>query len=668
MRVMVLWASAALLTACFAPSVRADIPDSKIKVAIIDRAGPVLTHDTRSALIAAELAAEDFEAVNTDKPDVEIKELRDDQPDRDAEVVNGWLEHDHIDAVIDIAGTSAAAQVAHVVQAHHRLFIMADLGGPNLRKEAAGPNTIDWGIDPTALGNSLCDVLMARGGKSWFFISSRTPLPKALANDAARCVAAAGGSVTGRADHALGTRNLAPDLRKADGAGAQVIALADEGPEVVDAIGAAAQLGLPARRDMAALFVTSAQIDQAGLQAAQGFYVATPFYWDRNAATRNFTARYIRMSIGHMPSETEAIMYSAMIAYLHAARAVNSVDADKILAELRRKPIPDDMLGTITLRPDNVATHDIYVFRVKRPSESHQDWDLYAPVATVPGAQAFRPPPAVPAATPATATAATPAPPPPPAGASSEQPQQQQLADALASLPAPASPSAPVPPSQPGTATETAEQTLAEGLANPPAEQPAAQYRSPQAAGTTAATQVAAESPAEQQLAEGLANLPTMSATPQPDPAGASPVLALASPTIQDVQRALRARRLYQGDITGVAGPEMAGALRAFQRAAGLPATGQTDLATLQRLLEQEQGGTQAASPVIALDQRGIAAIERALRTQNFYHGPIDGQFGQATRAALRAFQSQAGLPATGETRLPTLARLLSPSAASAQR
>ena len=53
--------------------------------------------------------------------------------------------------------------------------------------------------------------------------------------------------------------------------------------------------------------------------------------------------------------------------------------------------VADAMLGTITLRPDNVATHDIYVVRVRQPGESHQEWELYAPVATVPGAQAFGP-------------------------------------------------------------------------------------------------------------------------------------------------------------------------------------------------------------------------------------------------------------------------------------
>lgn len=43
-----------------------------------------------------------------------------------------------------------------------------------------------------------------------------------------------------------------------------------------------------------------------------------------------------------------------------------------------------------------------------------------------------------------------------------------------------------------------------------------------------------------------------------------------------------------------------------------------------------------------------LAGLQVALRSHGVYHGPIDGLAGRGTRAAVRAFQKQAGLPVTG--------------------
>lgn len=43
-----------------------------------------------------------------------------------------------------------------------------------------------------------------------------------------------------------------------------------------------------------------------------------------------------------------------------------------------------------------------------------------------------------------------------------------------------------------------------------------------------------------------------------------------------------------------------------------------------------------------------VSNVQRALRSRRFYFGPIDGVSGPATRAAIRAYDSAAGLPVTG--------------------
>jgi branched-chain amino acid transport system substrate-binding protein len=58
---------------------------------------------------------------------------------------------------------------------------------------------------------------------------------------------------------------------------------------------------------------------------------------------------------------------------------------------MRKQPIEDKLFGTVTVRQDGRAVHDMYTFKVKTPAESKARWDDYTVVARIPGDQAFRP-------------------------------------------------------------------------------------------------------------------------------------------------------------------------------------------------------------------------------------------------------------------------------------
>ena len=127
------------------------------------------------------------------------------------------------------------------------------------------------------------------------------------------------------------------------------------------------------------------------MQAAQGMILSEPFYWDLNDGTRAWSKRFAARMSGKMPTMVQAAAYSATLAYLHAAKAANTIEGDKVVAQMRTAPIQDELFGTVTVRIDGRAVHDMYVFRVKTPAESKGKWDDYNLISTIPGAQAFRP-------------------------------------------------------------------------------------------------------------------------------------------------------------------------------------------------------------------------------------------------------------------------------------
>jgi branched-chain amino acid transport system substrate-binding protein len=198
--------------------------------------------------------------------------------------------------------------------------------------------------------------------------------------------------VLGSVSHPLGVTDFGSYLLQAQASGAQVIALADTGADAINAIRQAADFQvLGGDKRLAALFLQITDIDALGLAAAKGLILSEAFYWDQNEATRAFSARFAQRMGGRMPTEDQAAAYSATLAYLTAAKAANTIEGDKVVAQMRSAPIDDPLFGHVVVRPDGRATHAMYVFKVKPPEQSKGRYDFYDLVETIPAEQAFRP-------------------------------------------------------------------------------------------------------------------------------------------------------------------------------------------------------------------------------------------------------------------------------------
>lgn len=134
--------------------------------------------------------------------------------------------------------------------------------------------------------------------------------------------------------------------------------------------------------------------------------------------------------------------------------------------------------------------------------------------------------------------------------------------------------------------------------------------------------------------------------------------------TVSEAQRFLLVAGYEPGRVDGIMGPRTAGALNAFAAAEGLPGGGAITPELSHRLEEAAlhgDGGAGLGDALSALAEADFARIPRAQRTlatAGYNPGPADGIIGPRTRAALRAFQRDSGLPVTGELDAATAARL----------
>jgi len=143
--------------------------------------------------------------------------------------------------------------------------------------------------------------------------------------------------------------------------------------------------------------------------------------------------------------------------------------------------------------------------------------------------------------------------------------------------------------------------------------------------------------------------------------AGGAGAAAMGDPDVAALQVGLHLRALYAGPIDGVFGPQTAVAVRSFQRAEGLPASGfpgPLTRASLGGSADAELGARPLRQGMSGWD---VAALQFLLAWHGFPSGAFDGRFGDRTEAALLAFQAWAGVPPVGIAGPRTVAALDAP-------
>ncbi len=210
--------------------------------------------------------------------------------------------------------------------------------------------------------------------------------------DTAAVVEENGGKVLGSVNVPLNNQDFSSFLLQAQASKAKIIGLANAGGDTVNSIKQASEFGITAGgQKLAGLLVFVSDVHSLGLQIAQGLQLTEAFYWDQNDETRAWSKRFAQRMGGREPTSVQAGVYGSVLHYLKAVQAVGSKDADKVMEKMRETPINDFMTKNGTLRIDGRVMRDMYLFEVKKPSESKGPWDYYKLIRAVPANEAYRP-------------------------------------------------------------------------------------------------------------------------------------------------------------------------------------------------------------------------------------------------------------------------------------
>jgi branched-chain amino acid transport system substrate-binding protein len=343
------------------------------------------------SVIAAQMAVEDAGGKVLGRPVEVINADHQSKADVGAAIARKWFDEDNVDVVIGFDNSSVALAVEQVALQKNRIAIAGAIGTTAFTGKNCTPNEAAWVYDAYALTNTLARSVVQRGGDTWFFITVDYALGHSLEADATAAVLAAGGKVLGHARHPINTSDFSSYLLQAQASGAKVVALANAGGDMINAIKQANEFGLTrGGQKVVSLLTFITDIESVGLTATQGLTFVTAFYWNRNDESRAWSKRFFER-YKRMPTMAQAAVYSMVRHYLRAVEAAGTDEAEAVMAKMREMPVNDFYAKNGRVRLDGRMVHDMYFVQVKTPAESTEPWDYYKVLETIPGDQAFRP-------------------------------------------------------------------------------------------------------------------------------------------------------------------------------------------------------------------------------------------------------------------------------------
>jgi branched-chain amino acid transport system substrate-binding protein len=362
---------------------------AQVKIGILnDQSGVYADYGGKYSLEAARMAIEDFGGEVLGKKIELVTADHQNKPDLAVAIARRWYDSEGVDMITELTTSSVALAVQELSKEKKKIDIVVGAATSRITGDACTPYSFHWAFDTRALAVGTGGALVKAGGDTWFFLTADYAFGYALEKDTSDIVTANGGKVLGTVRVPLNSSDFSSFLLQAQSSKAKIVGLANAGLDTTNSIKQAAEFGIvKGGQKLAGLLMTISEVHGLGLEAAQGLILTEGFYWDNDDKTRAFSERFMKRT-GHMPSMIHAGTYSATLSYLKAVKAAGTKDSEAVARKLKELPV-DDAFAQGKVLENGRMVHDLYLFEVKKPSESKKPWDYYKQIAVVPGDKAF---------------------------------------------------------------------------------------------------------------------------------------------------------------------------------------------------------------------------------------------------------------------------------------
>ena len=386
--------AAVLSMALTAGSANAQISGDVVKIGVLtDMSSIYADINGMGAVEAVRMAIEDFGGTVSGKKIEIVFADTQNKPDIGVTVGGRWFDVEGVDVIAGASSSAVSLAIQTLAAAKNKVFLASDPASSDITGKACNPNTVHWVYDTYALAKGTGSAAVKAGGDTWFFITADYAFGYALERDVSAVVKDAGGTVLGNVRHPLNTADFSSFILQAQSSKSKIIGLANAGGDTINSIKQAAEFRIvQSGQKLAGLLVFVSDIHSLGLEVAQGLQLTEAFYWDRTDQSRAWSKRWGDRFKNRRPTSVQAGFYSSVTHYLKAVQALGSdAPGENVVAKMKEMPTSDPLFGEGKIRIDGRKMHPMYLFEVKKPSESKGAWDYYRLVREIPAEEAFRP-------------------------------------------------------------------------------------------------------------------------------------------------------------------------------------------------------------------------------------------------------------------------------------
>jgi len=390
-RMLLAGVALAALAAGSAQAQQGKVSGDVVKIGVLnDRSGLYADLGGEGSAVAARMAAEEMGGKVLGKPIEIIVADHQNKADVGSNITRQWIDTDNVDVIADVPNSGVALAVQELTRTKQKIFLMLGPATSRLTGDACSPTGFHWAYDTRALAVGTGRAMVKEGGNTWFFLTADYAFGHQLEADTMAEVKAAGGTVVSAVRHPLNSSDFSSFLLQAQASGAKVIGLANAGGDTINTIKQASEFGVGqgGKQSLAGLLLFLSDVHALGLQASQGLVLTTGFYWDMDDEKRAWSKKYMEKT-GKMPTMVQAGTYSAVRHYLKAVEAAGTDDGPTVAKKMKETPVNDMFAKNGKILANGRMVHDMYLARVKKPSESKGPWDYYQILRTIPGEEAF---------------------------------------------------------------------------------------------------------------------------------------------------------------------------------------------------------------------------------------------------------------------------------------
>jgi branched-chain amino acid transport system substrate-binding protein len=365
--------------------------DGVVKIGVLDDMSSVFADQQGMGdYVAAKMAAEDFGPVLGAPVEVIQADLQN-KTDIGLSIARRWIDIEKVDMILGLGNSAVALAVQDLCREKGRIDMPVGAGTTDLTGKGCSPYGVHWTYDTYSGAKGPVQSLVGQGLKKWYFITTDYAFGHSLEANASAILKASGGEIAGAVRTPLGEPDYSSHLLRASTSGAQALGICAGGNDLVNIVKQMAEFGLiQGGMQAAALNCSMMNIRSIRLENAQGLIYTEAYYWDQTDETRAFADRFRKIH-GRPPSAYQASCWGAVTHYLKAVQAAGTDAAAPVITKMREMPINDFMTKNGYIRKDGRTIRDMYLMRVKKPSDSKSEWDLLQVAQHIKGEDAFRP-------------------------------------------------------------------------------------------------------------------------------------------------------------------------------------------------------------------------------------------------------------------------------------